>query len=444
MSAVWVFFENMNEVVCVSDVKSHEIVYMNRFAMELYGISSPSDYRGKKCYEMLQGSSGPCSICSSNKLRPGQFKEWQYFNPFLQKEFLVKDTMVVEKGRLYRVEIAIDMNSKDAQQATIQSYINNESLLNEALRLSLSSTSSEESIEILMEYVGKSLKCERIYIFEEKNGEYFDNTYEWCAQGVVPQIDNLHNVAREDAQIWLDHFKHNQNVVIYNIEDTKETDPAMYDILYPQDIHSLITSPLTYNNKIIGFFGVDNPPVELMQNISTLFMIMGHFITSLLRRRDLMHRLERLSYYDQLTGFNNRHGMEQYLSGMPKEGSIGVIYGDVTGLKQVNDSLGHKSGDALLVRACKCIKKIFPYDALFRIGGDEFLIISTGISKEDMFAKIAQLKEALAQHHVVMALGYVWRPQSDDNIDTLLSEADRRMYSDKQEYYKNNRNPREA
>jgi diguanylate cyclase (GGDEF)-like protein len=442
MGAVWMFFENMDEIVCVSDVKSHEIIYMNRFAMDQFGITSPSEYRGKKCYELMLGGTGPCSICTSNKLRPGQFKEWQYYNPLLEKEFMVKDSMVVEKGRLYRVEIAIDMNSKNVQQATIQSYMNNESLLNEALRLSLSSTSSEESIEILMEYVGKSLKCERFYIFEEKNNDFFDNTYEWCAKGVVPQIDNLHNVAREDAEIWLDRFRSNQNVIIYNIEDTKESDPAMYDILYPQDIHSLITSPLIYNNKIIGFFGVDNPPVELMQNISTLFMIMGHFITSLLRRRDLMQRLERLSYYDQLTGFNNRHGMEQYLTGMQKEGSVGVIYGDVTGLKQVNDSLGHKSGDALLVRACKCIKNIFPYDALFRIGGDEFLIISAGISKDEMLTKIKRLKELLAEHHVVMALGYVWRPKSDGNFEQLLTEADKRMYSDKQDYYNNNQSSR--
>jgi diguanylate cyclase (GGDEF)-like protein len=164
-------------------------------------------------------------------------------------------------------------------------------------------------------------------------------------------------------------------------------------------------------------------------------MILGHFITSLLRRRDLMQRLERLSYYDQLTGFFNRHGMDQYLSDMSKEGSIGVIYGDVTGLKEVNDNLGHKSGDALLIRACKCIKNIFPYEALFRIGGDEFLIICAGISKDELMEHISQLKEELAKHHIVMALGYVWRPKGDGNIDKLLTEADERMYSDKRDYY---------
>jgi diguanylate cyclase (GGDEF)-like protein len=205
----------------------------------------------------------------------------------------------------------------------------------------------------------------------------------------------------------------------------------MYELLYPQDIHSLIASPLIYNNKILGFFGVDNPPAELMQNISTLFMIMGHFIVSLLRRRDLMLRLERFSYHDQLTGFNNRQGMDQYLSELPKGGSIGVIYGDVTGLKQINDNLGHKSGDALLVRACKCIKTIFPNEALFRIGGDEFLIICTGISKDELIEKIAQLKAELLERHIVMAIGYVWRPKSDGNFDKLLTEADRLMYSDK-------------
>jgi diguanylate cyclase (GGDEF)-like protein len=302
--------------------------------------------------------------------------------------------------------------------------------------LSLSSTSPDTSINILLEYIGKALKAERIYIFEFKNDQIMDNTYEWCAKDVIPQIDNLQDVPQEIAAIWIERFKDNKNVIIEHLEDTKESDPAMYDLLLPQEIDSLIVSPLIFNNKIIGFFGVDNPPKQLMQNISTLFMILGHFIMSLLRRRDLVMRLEKLSYYDQLTGFKNRHGMDEYISSMNKAQSIGVIYGDVTGLKRVNDTLGHKEGDKLLVRSCDCLKRIFSSDELFRIGGDEFLILCSGITEEELINKINLLRTDLQEHDVVMAIGYIWRPHNDDNIDKLLSEADKMMYKDKRDYYK--------
>jgi diguanylate cyclase (GGDEF)-like protein len=428
---MWEFFENMNEAVYVTDVDTYEIVYINRKMREIYGIGDVSELRGRPCYEVLQGCAKPCSICNNSRLEEGKFDEWTSYNPTLNRFFSLKDTLVVEDGRRYRLELAIDINNEERQRQTIRSYIDNETMLNEALRISLRSEMPEDSLNILLEYLGKALHSERVYIFEEDEDHYSKNTYEWCATGVSAEIDNLQHVSPEATALWYDWFHRDGSVIIRDLEETKETDPVMYDVLKPQNIHSLVTSPLVDGDRFIGFYGVDNPPVELLDNIATLFQIMGHFIVSLLRRRALVKRLESMSYFDQLTGCRNRHALELAMKALKPAESIGLIYCDVSGLKRLNDTQGHQAGDELLVRAAKGLRQVFSDEQVFRMGGDEFLVLCTGITHEELPRLMAHLKEELAARQVRMAVGGVWRPNATCSIDHLLTCADAEMYRDK-------------
>jgi diguanylate cyclase (GGDEF)-like protein len=165
---------------------------------------------------------------------------------------------------------------------------------------------------------------------------------------------------------------------------------------------------------------------------------MGHFIVLLLRRCELIKQLEQLSFYDQLSGLGNRHAMDRFISRMQPKKSIGIVYCDVTGLKRVNDQQGHKAGDMLLVGASECLRGAFAGYDMFRIGGDEFLVLCTGITEEQLIHRIERLKNDATEHAVVIAVGYVWRPDGTENMDRLLAEADRKMYEDKRQYYMEN------
>jgi diguanylate cyclase (GGDEF)-like protein len=225
-------------------------------------------------------------------------------------------------------------------------------------------------------------------------------------------------------------------VIIEDIEDIKESDPEMYSLLVPQDIHTLVASPLFYNGEIMGFYGVDNPPVESMKNISTLLQIMGHFIVALIRRKRLMDRLENLSYCDHLTGFGNRHAMNKYVKSINKNKSLGIVYCDVMGLKRVNDVMGHSEGDKLLQRACRCIKEVFTTDsALFRIGGDEFLVLCSGLDEKKFRGNIELVRALMLERCANMAIGSLWRPDGSEDFEKLLGEADGLMYEEKRKYY---------
>jgi diguanylate cyclase (GGDEF)-like protein len=438
MDKIWDLYENMNEIIVVSDMDNYDIVYMNRKARCQHKIESVEDLKEIKCYQLLQNSPYPCVCCNNTNLKCDFYSEWQYVKLPVGEPFMLKDVFTEEDSRRYRMELAIDELAGEFQHEKIRNHLDIEEIINQGLRLSLSTISPNESIRVLLEYVGKSLMCERIYIFEEKRLDdetFYDNTYEWCEEGVIPQKDNLQNIPDEDVAIWLEHFNRNENVIIADIEELKTSDPDLYRYLKPQDIRSIVVSPLIYSEKIIGFFGVDNPPESFMVNISTLFMIMGHFIVALLRRRDLFERLEKLSFYDELTGVGNRHLMADYVADMEPEKSVGVVYCDVTGLKRINDTQGHAAGDALLVRACRCLKGTFSRFKLFRLGGDEFLVLCSGIGEDELAEKVEQLKQSMSDYDVLMAVGSIWSPNGAADMDGLLAEADERMYEAKRKYY---------
>ena len=128
--------------------------------------------------------------------------------------------------------------------------------------------------------------------------------------------------------------------------------------------------------------------------------------------------------------------MHAYIERMDADESIGILYCDVMGLKKENDRKGHQAGDDLIVRAGKCLKKEFGDYQLFRIGGDEFLALCAGIVKKEMHCRVKNLRKRMKEADAVMALGYIWRDDSRENIDKLLAEADDRMYEEKRAYYR--------
>ena len=166
MNKVWEFFENLDEYVYVTDVKTNELIYMNRKTMETYGYHSLEQIKGKKCYQVLQNSSMPCKMCNNKILQPEHFQEWRYYNPVLDKYMIIKDTLIEGEGnRKYRLEIGIDISEELAQDKIIQKYRETEALVNEGLRAALAADTPDETINTLLGYIGKALNGERTYIF---------------------------------------------------------------------------------------------------------------------------------------------------------------------------------------------------------------------------------------------------------------------------------------
>ncbi len=96
---------------------------------------------------------------------------------------------------------------------------------------------------------------ENVPIFLEKKNLLGndDNTYEWVANGIRPEKDNLQNVPAEVCENWYRNFSESKNIIISNLENIRESDPLQYENLKQQNISTLVVVPLYEGQKIIGF-----------------------------------------------------------------------------------------------------------------------------------------------------------------------------------------------
>ena len=147
---------------------------------------------------------------------------------------------------------------------------------------------------------------------------------------------------------------------------------------------------------------------------------------------------------DSLTGVRNKHAYSEYesklnekiRSGELKDG-IAVLVCDINGLKIVNDTQGHAAGDRLIKDACDLICEHFTHGAVFRIGGDEFVVILQDRGYEEMDENLAAInreaEENIERGKVVVAVGHSVLTEEDEQIRDVFGRADSLMYKRKQE-----------
>ncbi|MBQ3105417.1 MAG: diguanylate cyclase [Lachnospiraceae bacterium] len=423
----------------MTDMDTDELIYLNRIGLERYGFDSIRDLKGRKCYEVLQNNHEPCSFCTNSLLTPGKFEEWRIYNPILRQHFLLKDTMIREGEKRYRVEIALDISESENRSAALQNYRELERVANEGIRHALEAPTPDECINTFLEYLGKALKGDRAYIFEKNEGGHDDNTYEWVACGIEPQIDNLQDLPPEVCRVWYRSFESGSYISIPDLENIREEDPEMYEVLKPQGIRSIVVVPIFLDREIIGFYGIDNPPIDALEYTYNMLNTVSHFFTSTMKRRRLVRQLQDLSHRDSFTMLGNRLAMREYMDSLDPSMGLAALYGDITGLKVMNDTYGHQAGDKLILDACDCLRSAFDKWHLFRIGGDELLVLRQRTTEEELKERTDRLREELEAKKVVLAVGTAFCTElSGCGADEVIKTAEKRMYEDKSRYYREN------
>ena len=109
MDLSWML-EEYDGIVYVSDMDSHELLYVNKTGRELFRVDEAALSRRPRCYEVLQGRDAPCPFCTGTRLNESDFYEWEFYNPRLQRTLLLNDRKVRWNGRNARIEFATDIS----------------------------------------------------------------------------------------------------------------------------------------------------------------------------------------------------------------------------------------------------------------------------------------------------------------------------------------------
>ena len=425
----------ISELVYVSDPETYELLFVNQTGCQTLHLEN---YKHKKCYEVLQGKTSPCEFCTNDRLCDDNFYTWEFTNPSIGRHFLLKDKIIQWRGKTARMEIAFDITERELQKQELKNMLDVQTLITNCVRMLYAVDDLDQTINAVLTQIGEFLVSDRAYVFEIKD-ELMNNTHEWTAPGISPQLEKLQQLDLSLISDWLPFFEKNDCIIIDDVEQLQKTNPAAYATLHAQEITSLIAAPIFLDNKLAGYIGIDNYDSEKIKNSSYLLLSMSIFLSYAIRHRNHVDMLHRLSYHNLLTNALNRNAFMDVLSQFRpgQYASAGIIYIDINGMKEINDFYGHHQGDKILITTVAKVFNLFKPDELFRIGGDEFVIITYDLTETDFYEKFNLLRNIFCEKTNLpfsIATGSCW-VKSPSDLNSLLQQADSAMYTDKKKFY---------
>lgn len=169
--------------------------------------------------------------------------------------------------------------------------------------------------------------------------------------------------------------------------------------------------------------------IDSIQNLTKVYKTAGQ-----------IDALSELAYTDSLTGLKNRTAFLERLSDVNTDAQnfISLVMFDVNNLKIINDSYGHLAGDAMLIRSARTIRSCLRQrDAVYRIGGDEFVSIivhnhplDSNLLEKRILAALEKENLKKTEYKIIIAYGYATFTQSEDkSLFDTLARADENMYT---------------
>ena len=137
--------------------------------------------------------------------------------------------------------------------------------------------------------LGELFKVDRTYIFEfTDDGLAMNNTFEWCANEIIPQIDNLQGVPREIVPWWMQLLENGEIIIIPRVSEMPKEAASERQILSEQGIQSVLVTPMTSDHGLFGFIGFDSVAHErnwTKEEVNLLSMLSGVVANTLIRQR---------------------------------------------------------------------------------------------------------------------------------------------------------------
>ena len=199
-----------------------------------------------------------------------------------------------------------------------------------------------------------------------------------------------------------------------------------------------------YRRKIDGEFRWAqlelSPSVEYSEENQVMLLslrdVHEDYTEQLRRRQELLDTMNR----DALTSLYNRLKFNEDIESLGEKSnsqSFTCLYIDVNGLHELNNLLGHQKGDDMLCCVADTLKKYFPDDRVYRIGGDEFVVLSIKLSKSETELAVDKVRRELRRDNYEMSVG-IETGACGENVEKIVAAAELLMRNDKADYYQRN------
>lgn len=370
------------------------------------------------------------------------------------KDYLAKNPKIAEEATNYEINGFFKIKMAEATLEKVNSEL---TATNRKLK-SKSKTLKEKThvIELLSEFRELLPACgtnEDVYnIFNQYAAKIFPN-YRWGLWIYSEDKKQFQNVKTWGAMTDLesrdfsfdDCFAlRDDQLYKVNFSSSKPRCPHM-----SKKAGGYICFPMTLSDEIFGVVTVIFGRSKFSQESQTVFARFIDNMTLALSNLRLRESLLELSMHDYLTGLFNRRYMEETLKkeiakATREKSNIGLIMFDIDHFKNFNDSYGHEAGDNILINTGKFLKEHFREgDIICRFGGEEFLIILIGASKEFTLNRAENLRQKFKNlptnlekkfiGHIEISVGAAVFPENGQTPRELLDAVDEALYRAKKE-----------
>ena len=253
--------------------------------------------------------------------------------------------------------------------------------------------------------------AEYAYYIEKEQGD-IETIYEWCAENVEWQRDRLKLLPEDQQPRWMKE----------EITDTTS------------DSYSVFRQISEDTTAILAVAGVHRGGCTL-----DLMRALLPYIPQAIALQKMQKQQEYLSYHDDLTGLLNRNSLVDYLGKVDEQGltSLGALSIDINGLKNFNKEFGREYGDEVVIRVGEVLEEYFRSGEVYRLTGDEYLVLVENTSYENFTKQIYAAHTKLDNISLgLVSMGYAWE-KVDIDVDKLVGNAEVMMREEKKKYYKN-------
>lgn len=308
---------------------------------------------------------------------------------------------------------------------------------------------SSEKITKLLSQIGLFFKVDNAYLclidHQNKTMEY---SYEWHNEGVNLDIDNNQEIPLANYTWWMDQLERNKLVYIEDTNKMPYEASEEKKNFIRKNIKSILSVPVEGEDSIQGFIKIDS--VTSLKRWSDdnieLLNIMSNLLSQGLVKMESEKEIEFMAYYDQLTKLPNKSLFEdrtnQAIHLAKRTGTfISVIFVNLDNFKSINDTMGHKGGDELLIEIAKgLVESLRKTDTVARFSGDEFMImINNVIDYKDIIKVVDKVMKLFSNSFkvadknlfITTSAGVAIYPVDGEDPETLIINAKTALYKAK-------------
>lgn len=402
--------ESGQDFVYLSDLESYELYTVNgadeRLIQGLFG-----DYRGKKCYEVLQGRKTPCPFCTNQLLSREQFYVWKQHDDSTGREFIRRDKLVSWEGRTVRLEIITDVTKPGRMADVMGEILECQNLITGCLQCFISYEGLGGAFQRILCLIRDFYQADRAaFAFFGSQGEF----PRFLEEGNKNTSGLLCSLRQDMPTEWVRLFEGGRQIYLPDTEGWRKKNPEISRYLSGKGIRTLCFTPLMADGELKGVLELCNMRTH-KKDLNLLNTVSLHVEAQLLKEQ-ARREAERALYYDLVTGYRSFEWFKPEAERLIRENpgcKYSFWYGDLKNFKYINDVFGYDEGNRILQYLADWMEEnTGDGEAFTRVSADNFCMLLRYREVRDLEVRFENLKQRLAE--------YAWRTGLQYNLEVAV------------------------